>query len=55
MAFSMLTTLLGSNETSFRRLVPTGRKLSIAKVDLEVPIMPGTFYAAGYNYDSHVF
>jgi len=39
----------------FSGLVPTGRKLPFAEVELEVPIVPATFYAAGYNYDSHAF
>ena len=33
---------------------PTGKKLSLAKVKLLVPVIPSNFYCAGINYRDHV-
>ena len=33
---------------------PTGRKLKLSDVRMEVPVIPRTFYCAGINYAAHI-
>ena len=47
-------TLREVSGTPFGAWTETGRKLPLAQADLDVPVFPGTLYAIGSNYASHI-
>ena len=38
----------------FTEFVRTGEKVELGKVQIELPVVPRTFYAVGFNYPEHV-